>query len=85
MQVAAAISERKKNVAIYSKETVVLVLINYTYQQQSWKSNVFMRGFSKDPDLVPIHKTVENPSDIIPFLPPCPQMFPIGKKSYCSC
>ena len=65
------------------------MLIFHLNQKQNWKSNVFIKGFSKDADLVSIQKTVENNSDIMPYLPAChiltgcdtvPQMFRIGKK-----
>ena len=48
-----------------------------------------MKGFSKDKDLISIQKTVENHTDIMPYLPAChiltgcdtvPKMFRIGKK-----
>ena len=50
---------------------------------------MFIKGFSKDADLVSIQKTVENNSDIMPYLPAChiltgcdtaPKIFWIGKK-----
>ena len=77
------------DIAIYCEETDVFVLICHLYQKQGWESNVFIKGFSKDTDLISIQKSVENHADVMPYLPAChiltgcdtvPQMFRIGKK-----
>ena len=89
MQVESAISEGKKDIAIHCDDTDVFVLICHLYQKQEWKSNIFMKGFAKNTDLISIQKTVETHTDIMPYLPAChiltgcdtvPQMFRIGKK-----
>ena len=89
MQLESAISEGRRNIAINCEDTDVFVLICHLYQKHEWESNVFMKGFSKDTNLISIQKTVENHADIMPYLPAChiltgcdtvPQMFRIGKK-----
>ena len=88
MQVEAAIAEGKKDIAIYCEDTDVFVLISYIHHKHSWKSNVYMKGFSKDSDVISISNTVQNHHKIMPSLPAChiisgcdtvPQMFRIGK------
>ena len=71
MQVASAIAEGKKDIAVNCDDTDVFVLICHLYQKQNWKSNVFIKGFSKDADLVSIQKNVENNSGIMPYLAAC--------------
>ena len=89
MQLESAISEGRRNIAVNCEDTDVFVLICHLYQKQKWESNVFMKGFSKNTDLISIQKTVENHTEIMPYLPAyhvltgcdtVPQMFRIGKK-----
>ena len=89
MQLESAISEGRRNIAINCEDTDVFVLICHLYQKHEWESNVFMKGFSKDTNLISIQKTVANHADIMPYLPAChiltgcdtvPQMFRIRKK-----
>ena len=89
MQVLAAIDDGREDIAICCDDTDVFVLVSYLYHRESWESNVFIKGFSKDAELISIQKTVDKHREIMPSLPAChilsgvdtvPQMFRIGKK-----
>ena len=89
MRLESAISEGRRDIVIYCEDNDTFVLICHLYQKQGWESNVFMKRFSKDANLISNQKSVENHADVMEYIPAyhiltgcdtVPQMFRIGKK-----